>query len=304
MKIKFKIIYLVLICCLLIGCSQNSSKDGENKVQQNSNINEANSEQNSTTDKNNLNENESQKMDNETKDDPTADSSANETSTDGATTQVASDQEATSNQEINANETSADETNTEKASTQVTNDQTTSDQTVNEEISNVAKNKGQEIAEDSESMGTEIVVYKADRRLELWQNGEMTGEYHIGLGKKPEGKKEKEGDKMTPEGEYYVCTKNQYSKFYLALGVSYPNIEDAQNGLDKGLIDQATYDSIESAIQNGECPPWNTALGGQIMIHGHGGSKDWTKGCIAVDDEVMDILWEACSTGTKILINP
>ena len=153
-------------------------------------------------------------------------------------------------------------------------------------------------------METKIVVYKADRRLELWQNGDLTKEFHIGLGKNPEGKKEQEGDKMTPEGEYYVCTKNQYSKFYLALGVSYPNIEDAQNGLDKGLIDQATYDSIESAIQNGECPPWNTALGGQIMIHGHGGNKDWTKGCIAVDDEVMDTLWEACSIGTKILINP
>ncbi|MFA9376931.1 MAG: murein L,D-transpeptidase family protein [Lachnotalea sp.] len=74
----------------------------------------------------------------------------------------------------------------------------------------------------------EIVVYKADRSLELWQSGVLVYEYHIVLGKNAETKKEKEGDCKTPEGEYYVCTKNQYSKFYLALGVSYPNKVDAK----------------------------------------------------------------------------
>ena len=51
-------------------------------------------------------------------------------------------------------------------------------------------------------------------------------------------------------------------------------------------------------------PPWNTSLGGEIMIHGHGSETDWTLGCIAVDNEVMDILWQYCHNGTGVIINP
>lgn len=161
-----------------------------------------------------------------------------------------------------------------------------------------------EINEEQENTETKILVYKEERKLELWLNGELKNSYSIGLGKNAKGRKQKEGDKMTPEGEYYVCTRNQNSKFYLSLGVSYPNIEDAKNGLESGLIDEETYEQIENTIQKKECPPWYTALGGEIMIHGHGGDKDWTKGCIAVDDEVMDVLWEVCQLGTLIVIYP
>jgi hypothetical protein len=40
------------------------------------------------------------------------------------------------------------------------------------------------------------------------------------------------------------------------------------------------------------------------MIHGHGGGRDWTAGCVAVDDEVMDILWGGCPIGTPVTILP
>jgi len=147
-------------------------------------------------------------------------------------------------------------------------------------------------------------VYKEKRILELWSNNGLIGEYNIGLGFNPIGHKEKEGDGRTPEGSYYVCVRNPNSRFYLSLGVSYPGISDAERGLESGLITQDEYNSIVNAINNGGLPPWNTALGGQIMIHGSGGSYDWTEGCIAVDDNVMDILWEHCPIGTKINIYP
>ncbi|MFA9376932.1 MAG: hypothetical protein ACERKZ_09295 [Lachnotalea sp.] len=57
------------------------------------------------------------------------------------------------------------------------------------------------------------------------------------------------------------------------------------------MIDEDTYQTIATAIDNVQCPPWNTALGGEIMIHGHGGSKDWTKGCIAVEEKLCVIKW-------------
>lgn len=149
-----------------------------------------------------------------------------------------------------------------------------------------------------------ILVYKARRILQLWQGEEMIGEYDIALGFEPVGHKGREGDGKTPEGEYYVCMKNPNSKYYLSLGVSYPGIPDAQRGLERGLITQDEHDKIVRAIDSGGTPPWNTALGGQIMIHGCGSHADWTEGCIAVENQMMDILWESCNVGTQIVIYP
>jgi L,D-peptidoglycan transpeptidase YkuD (ErfK/YbiS/YcfS/YnhG family) len=149
-----------------------------------------------------------------------------------------------------------------------------------------------------------IIVKKADRTLQLWDQDTLYASYPIGLGREPIGDKQKEGDGRTPEGTYYICTRNNYSRFYLSLGLSYPNIEDAYEGLNAGLIDQNTYNQIEGAINRGVQPPWNTALGGEIMIHGHGSQSDWTAGCIAVDNDVMDVLWEICRIGTTVIIEP
>lgn len=149
-----------------------------------------------------------------------------------------------------------------------------------------------------------IIVKKSERLLELWQGETLIGSFSIGLGWEPEGHKQVEGDGKTPEGEYYVCVRNSNSSFYLSLGVSYPNKEDAAAALEDGRIDNNTYDRIVNAIDKGQCPDWNTALGGAIMIHGCGGSSDWTAGCVAVDNDVMDLLFDYCPIGTKITILP
>ena len=149
-----------------------------------------------------------------------------------------------------------------------------------------------------------IIVKKSERLLELWQGETLIDSFSIGLGWAPEGHKQIEGDGKTPEGEYYVCVRNRNSSFYLSLGVSYPNEKDAAAALEDGRIDNATYERIANAIEKGQCPDWNTALGGAIMIHGHGGSSDWTAGCVAVDNEVMDLLFDYCPVGTKITILP
>jgi murein L,D-transpeptidase YafK len=70
--------------------------------------------------------------------------------------------------------------------------------------------------------------------------------------------------------------KNPHSKFYLSLGLSYPNTEDAKRGLAKKLISRAQYDQIINAIDRKQIPPQNTKLGGDIYIHGGGSGQDWT----------------------------
>jgi murein L,D-transpeptidase YafK len=149
-----------------------------------------------------------------------------------------------------------------------------------------------------------LVVLKARRRLELYADGELVRTYKVGLGLNPVPDKQRQGDHATPEGEFYVFTKNDKSAFYLSLGLSYPNIEDAERGLRAGLISRAQHDAIVKAIKHKSTPPQNTALGGDIYIHGNGASSDWTWGCVALENEDMRELFDAVPVGVTVTIKP
>jgi hypothetical protein len=116
--------------------------------------------------------------------------------------------------------------------------------------------------------------------------------------------KTREGDRCTPEGRFHVCSRNPRSKYVLSLGLSYPNAEDAARGLRDGLIDQPAHDRIVRAIRSGACPPWDTPLGGEIMIHGCGAGRDWTLGCVALDDDDIRELYPAIPLRTPVTIHP
>lgn len=149
---------------------------------------------------------------------------------------------------------------------------------------------------------TLIKVFKEKRILELYGDDKIIGRFKIGLGGNPKGDKEKEGDKKTPEGLYYVCVRNDKSRFYLSLGVSYPNVKDAERGLESGLLHDGIFAQIEDAQQKKQMPPWNTPLGGAICIHGGGNFTDWTDGCVALNNEDMDIIWAYCPIKTPVEI--
>jgi len=147
-----------------------------------------------------------------------------------------------------------------------------------------------------------IIVLKSKRQLLLYSDGKVVRTYRVGLGFNPVDDKVKEGDGATPEGELYVFIKNPKSAYYLSLGISYPSIEDAERGLRAGLITRAQYKQIVSAIQRKVAPPQNTRLGGQIYIHGNGSDRDWTWGCIALEDKDMKELFDAIVVGTSVII--
>ena len=85
--------------------------------------------------------------------------------------------------------------------------------------------------------------------------------YQVGLGFNPVPDKQREGDGATPEGDFYVFMKNDKSAYYLSLGISYPNIEDADRGLRDGLISQKEHDAIVKAIQRKGPRPRTPRLG-------------------------------------------
>jgi murein L,D-transpeptidase YafK len=149
-----------------------------------------------------------------------------------------------------------------------------------------------------------IEVSKAARALWLFSDSRVVRTYHIGLGFSPVGDKEREGDGRTPEGEFYIFTKNADSNYYLSLGVSYPNLAHAKRGLRDGLITRAQYDQIAVALEQKDAPLQETALGGQIYIHGHGSRTDWTWGCVALENEDIHELYDAVPIGTPFTIRP
>ncbi|MCB0356370.1 MAG: hypothetical protein KDD40_05150, partial [Bdellovibrionales bacterium] len=82
----------------------------------------------------------------------------------------------------------------------------------------------------------EVRVYKASKILELWEDQQLKNAFPIGIGKEEQGHKFCEGDLRTPEGEYEICVKNPKSKYYLSLGLNYPNLKDAKLALDSRRI--------------------------------------------------------------------
>lgn len=146
----------------------------------------------------------------------------------------------------------------------------------------------------------EIRVHKSQRKLEVWNRTARIHCFSIGLGRSPLGHKEREGDCRTPEGSYRVCVKNPKSRFHLSLGLDYPSVEDARRDRGGGVISVAQLEQIECAHRQGRRPPWDTPLGGEIYIHGGLEDTPDSRGCIALLNRDMEILFELISVGTRV----
>ena len=148
-----------------------------------------------------------------------------------------------------------------------------------------------------------VMVCKSAHVVSVFDGDRCVKSYRAAVGS-GRGDKVREGDRRTPEGDFRICVKNPNSDYVLSLGLSYPNEEDAARGLRDGLIAQQEHDEIVAAVREGNCPPWKTALGGEIMIHGCGAGRDWTLGCIALDDDDIRELYPALPLGTPVAIVP
>lgn len=148
-----------------------------------------------------------------------------------------------------------------------------------------------------------LVITKHAKTLVLFDGDEEVLRIPVVVGKNL-GDKQREGDLATPEGEFYICYKNSESKYHRFLGLSYPTIEDADRGLREKLISQNEHDQIRDAITRKECPPWKTALGGEVGLHGPCPNVTWTHGCIAMSTEQIERLYDLLDIGDEVTILP
>ena len=136
-----------------------------------------------------------------------------------------------------------------------------------------------------------IVVEKGRRTMTLYHQGFPVRTYGIALGKEPKGDKVQQGDGRTPEGLFYIDSRNPGSKYHRSLHISYPDVAHMRRANALGV-----------------------PAGGDVMIHGlpKGYEKfgaqhrewDWTEGCVAVTNEEIEEIWGAIPDGTPIQIKP
>lgn len=151
-----------------------------------------------------------------------------------------------------------------------------------------------------------IEIWKGERRLQLRFGDYVDREFKVMLGRAPRFAKEERGDYRTPVGRYYISSKH-VSRFHRFLGISYPNIDDAERGYQRGMIDADQWADIFFANLHGDLPSQRTRLGGMVGIHGFGSRQylpiDWTEGCIAVSNDEIEYLYEIAPVGTPVIIN-
>jgi len=148
-----------------------------------------------------------------------------------------------------------------------------------------------------------LVITKHARSLTVFDGEEEVLRIPVVIGKNPADKL-REGDLATPEGEFYICYKNPASQYHRFLGLSYPNVEDAERGLRDKLITPTECQQIREAIAGKKCPPWQTALGGEVGLHGPCPNITWTHGCVAMDVEQIERLYDLLDIGDGVTISP
>lgn len=160
-----------------------------------------------------------------------------------------------------------------------------------------------------------IVIWKSQYTLTLYKGELPVKTYRAVFGKGfRDGDKRKAGDKRTPEGSFFICTMNHSERFYKFMGLSYPGVKDAEQGLRNGLITPKQYEMIKKANEERQPPPWDTKLGGAVGIHGRMldsaiaprfyPGTNWTDGCIALENSDIDEIYSVVSLGTPVTILP
>ena len=142
------------------------------------------------------------------------------------------------------------------------------------------------IRESAHGGGYAIVVSKMERRLLVYRGGALLTSYDAAIGLNGFSAKQVAGDRATPEGRYRILKKKPASKFYRALLIDYPNVEDRRRFLEekrRGLIAPTA------------------GIGGLIEIHG-GGVAGMTYGCVALENPSMLELFSLVGEGTPVTI--
>lgn len=133
---------------------------------------------------------------------------------------------------------------------------------------------------------------------------------NIAVGRFGTTRNKHQGDNKTPLGQFNIASIKESDRFYLYLGLDYPNLDAANRAYRKRAISRDTWKTIRKAFTTGQFPPQHTPLGGHIGIHGVGNGDlqihqefNWTSGCIAITNEQIGSLLDWVQIGTPVTIH-
>lgn len=155
-----------------------------------------------------------------------------------------------------------------------------------------------------------LVIDKAKQQVVLYVGGRPGAGFPASFGVDPNSDKSRVSDCATPEGRYVISYKKNPSRFHRTLGISYPTLANAEKGLAGGVISLGEYQRISRTARKSSPAPHDTRLGGGIAIHGGGvfryfgkaRERDWTEGCVALNDPDIERLFDACRPGDAVII--
>jgi len=142
----------------------------------------------------------------------------------------------------------------------------------------------------TDGIASKIVVLKSRKVMVVFDEyGNILSRHRISLGKNDIGTKLKRGDYKTPEGVYNVVNKRSDKKYYKQISISYPNAQDKQRSKELGF-NPGSGITIHAQV------PWNWDGKGDDYTLAH----NWTKGCIAMTNKGIDMIWNNISPNTII----
>lgn len=133
--------------------------------------------------------------------------------------------------------------------------------------------------------------------------------HNLAIGRYGTSQAKLSGDNTTPLGRFRITRIEHDADFHRFIGLNYPGVERANQGLREDVISGAEHQAILAAHRRGASPSQDTALGGHIGIHGIGQGDprlheqmNWTKGCVALSNEQIDTLLSWVHVGMRVEI--
>ena len=155
-----------------------------------------------------------------------------------------------------------------------------------------------------------LLIDASEMSLSVMQGNVVLRTYtNISIGRSGAAEQKQKRDGKTPLGEFHIIRMVTDSPFHLFFELDYPNLQHAERGRDAEIITELEYLAIRKALRAGRLPSQDTALGGNIGIHGIGQGSvsvhedfNWTLGCVALTNAQIEELYQQVHIGMKVVI--
>lgn len=161
-----------------------------------------------------------------------------------------------------------------------------------------------------------VLVFKSAHRLEVYHGDALVATYPVAISYRGLAPRRIWADELTPEGEFLIASMQYQSAFgprQMLLDTTIQSLADyveqyGQAGrarlaaweADHGPLD-TIWEVYDFNVAHPDHPLWN-----DILIHGGGSDRDWSLGCIALDDadvvELFDILRRSRQRGMGVVV--